>query len=207
MLAALYVVAGRTIPDEPIEAEAEQIIVSLGAPAQRLDPPPPELIPDEPPDEPPLEPQVKTERAEEAPPPEAPPEPRYYPPVQQATGALSSGFGEAKEPAPPSPPPPPPPRELSRSFINLASTEYVRRVQYPFEALRRHDEGNGAIKVELDRSGRVLKWELVQSTGSNILDREIIRVANQVEQLDPLPPDYPYPSAKVIVPFSFIMAN
>lgn len=204
LFTSLYIIADKAIPIDDMQesAEVEQVIVSLGAPAQRLEPPPPELIPDDPPEEPPP-PEVKTERAEEAPPPEAPPEPRYFPPVTQATGKASSGFGEAKTPSPP----PPKPVELSRRFIDVSTAEYIRRVKYPYNAMRRKIQGTGRIKVEINRNGDVVRWDLIQSTGSDILDREIARVAGEVDRLDPLPPEYPFPRAKLIIPFSFIMTD
>ena len=201
LFVTLYAIADKHIPIEQVEdAQVRQIVVSLGAPAQRLEPPPPELIPDTPPDEAPP-PQMKTERAEEAP----PPEPRYFAPVQQATGALSSGFGQTVETE--TPPAPPPKVELSRTFINVSTAKYVSLVNYPYNALRKRIEGTGHVKVEIDRSGRVEHWRIVRSTGSPVLDREIERVCKQVDRLDPLPDDYPFPHAKVIIPFSFVMAD
>ena len=202
LFTTLYSIAEKHIPVEHVAtAEVEQMIVSLGAPAQRLEPPPPELIPDTPLEEPPPEPIVKTERAEEAPPPEAPPEPRYFPPVQQATGPLSSGFGvPADKPSAPAPP-----IELKREFIEISTRQYHQRITYPYAALKHHVQGTGRIRVEIDRSGKVLRWEMIQSTGSQILDREIKRASAQVKTLDPLPDYYPFPNAKLVIPFTFIM--
>lgn len=212
LFVSLYIIADRAIPVPVVEeAGVEEIVVSLGAPARRLEPPPPELIPDEPPpDEPPPAPEVKTERAEEAPPPEAPPEPRYFPPVSTTTGPLSSGLGPGKPSTPPpAPPPPPPPTPpvISRRFVAMSTAAYVSRVEYPYEALRHRIEGRGAISVRVDRSGRVLTWQMTQSTGHPVLDREIKRVAAQVQKLDPLPDDYPLAQCTLIIPFSFVMAN
>lgn len=207
LLASLYVIADQTIPvDTGEEIEVEELIIALGAPAQRLEPPPPELIPDEPPDEPPP-PQKKTERAEEAPPPEPPPEQRYFPPVQAATGPLSSGLGEAKAPPPPPPPPKPRPITLSRQFIDVSTAQYIRQVKYPYKALQKNIEGTGKILVRIDRQGNVLSWELKESAGHPYLDKEIERVADKVTKLDPLPDDYPASGAKLIIPFSFIISR
>ena len=208
---ALYIIADKAIPIPVVEdAEVEEIVVSLGAPARRLEPPPPELIPDEPPPEEPPAPQVKTERAEEAPPPEAPPEPRYFAPVETGPGPLSSGLGPGKPTAPPPappPPPPPPPPVIDRHFVAMSTAEYVSRVQYPYDALRHKIEGHGAIAVRIDRNGRVLTWQMTQSTGHAVLDREIKRVASQVKQLDPLPDTYPLAQCTLIIPFSFVLAS
>lgn len=204
LFAVLYIIAERAIPVPVVdEGEVEQIVVSLGAPARRLEPPPPELIPDEPPEEPPP-PEVKTERAEEAPPPEAPPEPRFFAPVETGPGPLSSGLGPGKPEAPPAPPPPP---VIDRHFLAVSTAEYISRVQYPYGALRHKIEGQGAIAVRIDRSGRVLNWQMTRSTGHAILDNEIKRVAKRVKKLDPLPDSYPLDQCTLIIPFSFVMAD
>ncbi len=200
LFVTLYLIAEQTVPVRVIDdAEVEQVVVSLGAPAQRLEPPPPELIPDDPPDDPPPPPEVKTERSEEAPPPEAPPEPRYFPPVQQTSGPLSSGFSGPVEA------PPPPPVELSKVFVDISMAEYISHMRYPYNALRHNIQGTGRIKIEIDRKGRILNWVLIQSTGSEILDDEIERVARKVTRIDPLPEEYPFPKAKLIIPFTFVM--
>lgn len=206
---AIYVYADENMP-EPVGdgASLEEVIVSLGAPAQRLEPPPPP-----PPDVPPLppqEPQAPTERAEDAPPPEAPPQPRPVIPAAPSDGRLSSGFGTGTVPAPPAPPPPPPPpppQELSQRFIDFSTAAYVSQIEYPYESLRRREQGTGQLIVVIDRQGRVLEWRLMRTTGHERLDREIERVARRVEQLDALPDYYERPTATLIIPFSFIMSD
>ena len=203
---SVYMYARSSLP-EPISDDevVESMIVALGAPAQRLEPPPPP-----PPDLPPPEPEpptAPTERADDAPPPEPPPQPR--PVIQPAPddGRLSSGFGTGTEPAPPPPPPPPPPVELRRDFIDMSTAQYVSRVSYPYEALRRRHQGIGHLLVTVDRQGNVRKWKLVKSTGHITLDREIQRIAKQVDSLDPLPAYYDRQTASFIVPFHFIMSE
>ena len=201
---AVYFYAVENMPD-PIDedAELETMIVSLGAPAQRLEPPPPPP-PDVPPPEPEPEPQAPTERAEDAPPPEPPPQPRPVAPPAPSNSRPSSGFGTGTEPAPP---PPPKVRQLDRTFIEISTREYVSRVSYPYEALRRNQQGQGQLLVLIDKNGRVLEWSLSVSTGHAILDREIERVAKQVDQLDPLPDDYAFQRARLNIPFNFILES
>lgn len=201
---ASWLIAARSLP-EPIEdgEEVESVIVSLGAPAQRLEPPPPPP-PDAPPPEPAPEPQVPTERAEDAPPPEPPPQPRPVLPAAPADGRLSSGFGAGT--GPPAPAAPPPQIiELRWDFKDYSARQYISRVRYPREALRRQIQGRGKLEVTIDQSGRILGHEIIQSTGSHILDREIERVAGEVERLDPLPDYYTRSTATLIVPFAFIL--
>ena len=68
-------------------------------------------------------------------------------------------------------------------------------------------QGSRKLLIVIDRRGRVLEWSLLRSTGYPRLDREIERVAREVEQLDPLPEYYTLPTANLIIPFSFIVDN
>lgn len=203
---AVYLYAEEIRPEQDQSGpEIEEIIVTLGAPAQRLEAPPPSLDTATPP----TEPTAPTERSEDAPPPEAPPEPRAAFPQASSDGKLSSGFGTGTQPAPPPPPSPAPTQlvVLSKRFLDISTAAYASQVKYPFESLRRREEGDGQLQVVIDRQGRVLSSTLVRSTGHERLDREMERVAQRVEQLDPLPPDYYYPTATLTIPFSFIMSN
>ena len=205
---ATYFMAERSLPEASSgEGELESVIVSLGAPARRLEPPPPPPPEAPPPPDVPPEPQAPTERAEDAPPPEPPEQTRPVLQPAPSDGRLSSGFGQGSGPPAPAPPPPPPPKvvELGQMFIDVSTREYVSRVQYPYRALERRIEGKGRLEVVIDRRGRVLEWKLIQSTGSRILDREIERVAGNVERLDPLPDYYDRPKARLIIPFIFMM--
>ncbi|MEL6258909.1 MAG: energy transducer TonB [Pseudomonadota bacterium] len=200
----LSVIADRSLPNDNLGAEDEErVIVALGAPARRLEPPPPVETPPEPlPD---LKTATPTERAEDAPPPEPPPAPRPIAPPAPSDGRLSSGFGTGT--GPPTPPPPPPPKRdtLDRAYFDISTREYVSLVKYPYDALRRGLQGTAQIKVRIDRSGRVLEWKMVRSTGHRLLDREVERVARKVRQLDPLPSDYRRRTADLIIPFTFVM--
>ncbi|MAK63023.1 MAG: hypothetical protein CMK09_18795 [Ponticaulis sp.] len=146
------------------------------------------------------------ERAEDAPPPEAPPQPRpVFQPV--VSGPPSSGFGEGVGDAPPAPPPPlpPPPPRLNPDFTTISTKAYVSRVRYPRRAVLDQLEGLGMLAVTVERSGRVRGYNLRQSTGHRILDREILRVAEEVTQLDPLPVEYTLQSAVILIPFNFFI--
>ena len=198
LASATYGFIDKGVPiDDNSNAEVETIIVSLGAPAQRLEPPPVMPEPEIPP-EPEPQPLVKTERAEEAPPPKPPETPRRPPIVQPEPGPLSSGFTEA---------PVVPPPTLDQHFIDISMHAYISRVNYPYNALRNRVQGVGMIRVTIDRKGNVTSWEFTKSSGSQILDKEISRVASKVKKLDPLPDNYPFPRARLIIPFSFVLTN
>ncbi|WP_299322919.1 energy transducer TonB [Parasphingopyxis sp.] len=194
--------AERAIPDAGEDVEA--MVVSLGGGARTLEPPPPGVETTD-------QPSVPAERAEDAPPPTAPPQPRALPSFSASDGRPSSGTGAGRIPSPPPaarPPPPPPPArttQLSRRFIDISQRAYMGRIVYPRDALSRQQQGTGILRVVIDRSGRVVEWQLVQSTGHRRLDAEIERVAREVRQLDPLPSDYAGNRAEARIPIIFFI--
>ncbi|HVF36334.1 MAG TPA: TonB family protein [Sphingomicrobium sp.] len=58
---------------------------------------------------------------------------------------------------------------------------------YPRSAQLRGEQGNAKIKVAISGAGKVLSVDLVQSSGSAILDREAVRIPMKVSAY-PAPP-------------------
>lgn len=58
---------------------------------------------------------------------------------------------------------------------------------YPRSAQLRGEQGNAKIKVAISGAGKVLSVDLVQSSGSAILDREAVRIPMKVSTY-PAPP-------------------
>jgi protein TonB len=183
-----------------LAAEDESVIVSLGGPARRLEAPPAEVETAE-------EAPVVAERAESAPPPAAPVEPRIVAGAADGEGKASSGVGGigAGPPLPlPLPPPPPPkPTTVSQQFVEISIRAYTSKIVYPSSSLRRGEEGRGVLRVTIGRDGKVRDHQLIRSTGSERLDREIRRVARLVPRLDPLPDNFGREQAKVDIPITF----
>jgi protein TonB len=70
-----------------------------------------------------------------------------------------------------------------RRVAQLISANY----SYPRSAQLRGEQGKAKIKIAIAASGKVLGVELVQSTGSAILDREAVRIPMKVGAF-PAPP-------------------
>lgn len=185
-------------PEAPPEAEPEPV------------PPPPS----EPEPEP--EPTKLAERAENAPEPTAEPEPEpqevevtFSEEVfgaedgeltdEETTQSDASASGQPGDSASGAA------AALPLPYVELSTRKYLERVRYPARAEKRNIEGVGLLQVTVRRDGTVVSWEIIESSGSPILDQEIRRVARQVRKLDPLPPDYPADEATFIVPFNFIL--
>lgn len=70
-----------------------------------------------------------------------------------------------------------------RKVAQLISANY----SYPRSAQLRGEQGNATIKIAISGSGKVLSVNLVQSSGSAILDREAVRIPMKVGSF-PAPP-------------------
>ncbi|MBD3760297.1 energy transducer TonB [Sphingomonadaceae bacterium G21617-S1] len=82
--------------------------------------------------------------------------------------------------------------------MKLVSTFY----SYPRSAELRHEEGRAKVKIVIAGSGKTISIELVESSGSQILDREAVRIPGKVGTFPPPPGGAPY---TVIVPIRWQM--
>lgn len=81
------------------------------------------------------------------------------------------------------------------SPVAAQSSPWTQRVQslvrenftYPRSAQLRGDEGRAVVKVDLTASGGITSVTLTKSTGSEILDREAVRIMYKIKQF-PAPP-------------------
>lgn len=67
-----------------------------------------------------------------------------------------------------------------KKIVQLVAQKQV----YPRAALSREIEGRAKVRLTIDRSGAISSHEVLESTGSEVLDNEI---ENLVERLNPLP--------------------
>ena len=78
-------------------------------------------------------------------------------------------------PGPPAPPPPPPPRSYrGRPAVQIAGA--FSHEDYPAPALREGAEGLTAVRIGIDRTGRVSQCAIVQSSGHPALDATGCRI-------------------------------
>lgn len=103
--------------------------------------------------------------------------------------------------APPVPQAPAQPT-ISPDWEAAVSEWLAAHKQYPASARERGEEGRGVLRFRVDRSGRVLSYAVVGSTGYPDLDGEI-EAMMQGAALPPFPPDMAYNDVTVTIPFSF----
>jgi protein TonB len=101
--------------------------------------------------------------------------------------------------APPrSAPPPPPPDYLRRLEAYLNAYK-----DYPYEARERHQQGTVLLRFRMDRTGRVLSYQVVGSSGSAALDEEARQMIQRAQPLPPAPADYPGNIFDLTLPINF----
>lgn len=87
------------------------------------------------------------------------------------TGLTAGGSANAADPG------------WTRKVSQLISANY----SYPRSAQVRGEQGRAKIKIAFSATGKVLSVDLVQSTGSAILDREAVRIPTKVGSFPPPP--------------------
>ena len=162
-------------------------------------PPPPDSLPQEPPlPEPPPAPAVI--------PPLKSPNPVPRPPSRQVaqphpSTAEHAAAAPAEAPSPPGPSPaiptnPPPRIPVSPGWQSALGAWLQAHKTYPDEARRRGDEGRATVRFTVSRDGQVIDFQLVSSTGSNILDAAVERLLRGAK-LPPFPPRMDQPQVTV----------
>ena len=71
---------------------------------------------------------------------------------------------------------------------------------YPRSAQLKGEEGTAKIRISIDPSGKIMGVELMQTTGSDILDREAVRIPEKLGAVPPPPGSKP---TKLVVPISW----
>ena len=74
-------------------------------------------------------------------------------------------------------------------YLNAVRDEIIRHLTYPASARLMHLAGTAQYEIVIDRQGRLLGLRLLQSTGSDILDRAGIETIRQAAPFGPPPPD------------------
>ncbi len=76
-------------------------------------------------------------------------------------------------------------------YEQMLSQWIIKHQEYPDYARSRSMEGQGIVRVRIDRKGNILyKW-LEYSTGHTLLDRAILDMIERADPVPPVPADYP----------------
>jgi periplasmic protein TonB len=214
VLALLALLAGQLPPLAPPQPTAG-IEVMLAPPqpaAEPLpippEPPPPVVEAEPPPPEPPPPPPAVTSEPQPMPPP-PPPRPVAKPrPIARrpATPAAAPAQTAAIPQTATVPTPAPAAPVVSAAYAQILSAWLESHKRYPEDARERGEEGRGVLRFRVQRSGRLLNYALVQSTGHPELDAAIDQML-QGASLPPFPPDMSASEVEVSVAIRYSLAR
>jgi periplasmic protein TonB len=75
--------------------------------------------------------------------------------------------------------------------------------RYPEQALRQRIDGATLVKITFKRDGEIANVELLESSGSKVLDDEVFRTLNKLGPVGPLPQHYKQDTLNVITLFHY----
>jgi protein TonB len=78
-----------------------------------------------------------------------------------------------------------------------------RHKQYPMLAQRRGIEGEGSVRVRIDRDGRVLERTVTRSTGQQMLDQAALDMVRRANPFPRVPPEYAGETFEFVAPIQY----
>ncbi len=91
----------------------------------------------------------------------------------------------------------------SMRYETLVSAWLERHKRYPRRARRLRIEGEGWLRIRLDRDGRVLRMVLEQSTGNRLLDRAALEMIRRANPFPSFPEQDSRQEREFLVPVAF----
>lgn len=156
-------------------------------------------------------------------PPKPKPEPVPEPVIQAPSPELPPIVKPAAEPLPveqapelaqiPDPVQPPPAEPYLAPLNTVATAKYEQLLvawlekhkKYPRRAKRMRIEGEGMLRILIDRTGKAQQVTLVRRTGNRLLDRAVLEMAEKASPFPPMPENDPRQELEFIVPVVFAL--
>jgi protein TonB len=105
-------------------------------------------------------------------------------------------------------PPPAPSVTLSPAqYSALVSARLAAVKSYPAEARRLRQQGVAVLVLTLSRAGSVLKWQIMRSSGSEILDQEVARMVGAAAPFPRFPDIMTQSQETFAVPINFFLTR
>lgn len=133
-------------------------------------------------------------------PPEPKPKPEPTPSPKKA---------EESPPQPEELPPPPENVEYAPtpSYMALVRGLLEANKRYPRRAIERGHQGVVVLWFVIDRYGKVINYRIEQSSGSTILDGEVVRLIKKVSKFPMMPDDMARDSLEITMPIRFVLID
>ncbi len=110
--------------------------------------------------------------------------------VDQGTGDSSRGGGQVGQ---------------TDDYMAVLQTWLERHKEYPRRARRRRQEGTALLYFVMDRTGKVLRHEIRQSSGHRLLDREVLAMLERAQPLPAMPDSMVSNRLQLVVPVRFAL--
>lgn len=111
-------------------------------------------------------------------------------PVEDVPRTVSTSVAPVSSQAESAPHTPQPPSSAVVSWQGKLLTHLKRHQRYSMNARRQRLEGAPVVRFTMDRSGKVLHWQVVQSSGHALLDRDAEEMLRRANPLPKPPPEY-----------------
>jgi TonB family protein len=135
------------------------------------------------------------------------PQSQFPLPLQPTTPApVTAPMAPSQGPQMASIPPPAPAPTISPDYRSLLSSWLETHKRYPPEARQRGEEGRAVLRFRVDRSGRVIDYSVVSSTGFADLDAAVEAMMRGAV-LPPFPVSMREPEIEVSVTIRFGLSH
>ena len=98
-------------------------------------------------------------------------------------------------------------QDLLISFFRRFRTNIYNVWNYPESARLREEEGRCLLRITVSRQGTIDNVELLESSGSYVLDEEAVRAVRKGAPYGPLPAAYPHPQLNIMGYFSYNLSR
>jgi protein TonB len=188
-LAVLYVVAGPVFV-RTVQNSVTVIDIPMELPKEVKPPPPPKFQPPEVYVPAPIVPLLTLE--DPPPAPRAitlpPPAPHPTPPAAPIAQAAVPFEGDARA-----------------NYVAALMKHLNKYKRYPESAKLRHEQGVVSLRFTIDRNGHVLASSITRSSGSKVLDAEVLAAVKRADPLPAIPRIFGRDELDLIVPVEFVL--
>jgi protein TonB len=193
------------LPSTPPDIPPPEVVLPKPEPEQKkVEEPKPEKPKEKPKKE-------KVEKPKPKPKPEPDPEPEVaQKPLQQPAqqqGAIAAPAQPSADAAAPSADDVVRRKAAEANWQGILLAHLQKHQKYPRAALRRNIAGTAFIRFRMDRSGKLLSYSIIRSSGHEVLDEEALAMTERADPLPPLPPEIQRETIEIDVPADFFLTK
>ena len=96
-------------------------------------------------------------------------------------------------------------QKLQASYEKVIVALLEKHKRYPKQALRRKTQGIATLRLSIAQSGQVLQSKLASSSGSEVLDAEVLRMVERASPFPKMPERLRMAQVKYLIPISFVL--